>query len=138
MPKLYFYDFGIINMARESFAEMRFRPDIGNLIENFVFSELIKGKPDYDKLYFFSTTSKTEIDFIYHFIDKEILPIEVKFKDMARPIIPKALEEFCSQLKLKKAIILNKNLKSIYKKENTYYYFIPLLFTSKIKEFINV
>lgn len=133
-PKVYFDDSGIVNMALDNFTEMETRPNIGNLVENFVFSELQKIKEEYDKIYFFRTTSGTEIDFIYHSINKEILPVEVKFKNMKESVIPKGLRKFCRELNLKKAVILNKNFKSVREEDNTIYYFIPLFFTSKIKE----
>ncbi len=73
VSKIYFYDTGLMQMLwlKELQKEI-----IGNVFETAVFSELVKnyGK---DKIFYWRTTDKKEIDFILR-IKNKILPIEVK------------------------------------------------------------
>ena len=77
-PKLYFYDTGLRNAVFGEFQPLDNRADIGAMIENSVFSELIKSI-EKDRLWFYRTTTGSEIDFMFVKENKTI-PIEVKYR----------------------------------------------------------
>ncbi|MFA5961357.1 MAG: ATP-binding protein [Parcubacteria group bacterium] len=73
MPKVFFYDSGLMQMLWLKSLQKEL---IGNVFETSIFSELVK-KYGRDKVYYWRTKDKKEIDFIA--IPKnEIVPIEVK------------------------------------------------------------
>lgn len=73
MPKVFFYDSGLMQLLWLKGLQKEI---IGNVFETSVFSELIK-KYERDKIYFWRTKDKKEIDFIIK--DKNrIIPVEVK------------------------------------------------------------
>jgi len=92
MPKLFFLDTGLRNFALRNFTELSFRPDKGPLLENTIFCELYKNLGVIDKLYFWRTISKTEIDFVL--TGEQNLAFEVKFTPKARFRQPSGLKAF--------------------------------------------
>ncbi len=91
MPKIYFFDLGLRNAILNNFLEIDNRQDDGMLFENFVFLEL---KSDVkNKIFFYRTISKSEIDFI---IDKPktLKLIEVKCKNLKKQIDSRILRGF--------------------------------------------
>jgi predicted AAA+ superfamily ATPase len=78
-------DLGIINYFRNNFSFFEFD---GDIIENFVYLELIKNKPIFsDEIKTYNKINGSEIDFIYESKMGKILPIEVKLNN--KDIIPK-------------------------------------------------
>lgn len=94
MPKVYFFDLGIRNAILGNFLSADSRQDNGFLFENFIFLEL-KNKMK-NKIFFYRTVSKTEIDFI---IDKgeKIILIEAKHKSLTKPIDSRTINGFVSR-----------------------------------------
>lgn len=80
IPKCYFIDNGIRNFLVSNFSEIEFRPDRGELLENFVFSQLLKKAGSLTKINYWRTKNKQEIDFI---LQKEnmLFALEVKWND---------------------------------------------------------
>ncbi len=75
MPKIFFYDTGILSML---WMKMLPKELLGNIFETSVFSELLK-KFKKENIYFWRTQNKQEIDFIIK--DKQkIIPLESKIK----------------------------------------------------------
>jgi uncharacterized protein len=72
-PKVFFYDTGIANLLW-----FKHLPETvaGNIFETSIFSELIK-KTNINKINYWRTQDKKEIDFIIH-IKNKVYPIEVK------------------------------------------------------------
>jgi predicted AAA+ superfamily ATPase len=64
MSKLFFLDTGMRNFAVRNFTELNFRPDRGSLFENAIFNELYKNLGIIDRLFFWKTLSRNEVDFI--------------------------------------------------------------------------
>jgi predicted AAA+ superfamily ATPase len=106
-PKLYFIDTGIRNVVFNQFQDLTTRADNGQLVENFVFSELAK-QLDLNNLWFYRTTSGTEIDFLYGSV-ASVFPIEVKYSETKQQSIPRAFNTVFQALQVKKAFILTKN-----------------------------
>lgn len=127
-PKVYFYDLGLRNQLAQNFNRVESRSDQerGALAENFAFIELQK-YIDRDFLYFWRTKAGAEVDFI---INKPnlLIPVEVKYSNFKKPEITRSMSSFIEAYKPKYAVILNKNLHHIEKKNNTTIAFIPLAF----------
>ena len=81
-PKCYFIDNGIRNFLVSNFSEMDFRPDRGELLENFVFSQLLKKADPLTKINYWRTKNKQEIDFILQ-RENELFALEVKWNNGA-------------------------------------------------------
>jgi len=131
MPKLYFLDSGIINFSIGNFGQINYRPNLGSYIENFIFTEIVKYKAIQYKAYFWRTKLGTEIDFILEG-DDELIPIEVKWRNLARPVIPKSFFSFFKAHKnIKQAVIVTKSLSSKIRLNNKTVYFVPAVLFNK-------
>lgn len=93
MPKFYFFDIGIRNQILNNFVELENRSDAGSLFENFIYLEL-KQNINKENIYFYRTIHKAEIDFIFE-KNGVIYPIEVKYKNFAKPAGNRTLGSFC-------------------------------------------
>ncbi len=129
---IYFYDLGMRNFAignnyiNNNHAELSFlfQNLIGNMIE-----ERLKGSSG--KLHFWRTTDKAEVDFVVD-ISSNIVPVEVKFtkyntaktKGDKLPI-PRSLRSFIEKYSPVKAYIVNMNVSSKKKINNTVVEFLP-------------
>jgi len=121
-PKIYFHDLGFRNISIDNFNKER--TDKGAMIENLIFSELIK--KNYEVKYW-RTKSGAEMDFI---IDDNIA-VEVKL-NLSKPNITKSFASFLNKYKPKKAYVISKNLEDTRKINNTLVLFVPLVkFISK-------
>lgn len=120
-PKTYFYDLGFRNICIDNFSEER--SDMGAILENFIFNELIKKKQKQIK--FWRTKSKAEVDFI---LEKEskLIPIEIK-RHLSRGEIPLSFRSFLEKYSPKKAYILSKDFELIKKEKETKIYFLPFI-----------
>ncbi|MBI4650783.1 ATP-binding protein [Candidatus Desantisbacteria bacterium] len=74
MPKVYFYDLGLRNFLLNNYNLPDDRSDKGSYLENIVFIECVLQKISPDKIKFWRTLDKKEIDFI---IENEAF--EIKF-----------------------------------------------------------
>jgi predicted AAA+ superfamily ATPase len=77
MPKVYFKDPGMRNVALNRFFDLNMRDDTGALIENYVFNRL-SHLYDRDIIRFWRTADKKEIDFIVSTSFNKGLAYEVK------------------------------------------------------------
>lgn len=131
MPKLYFWDTGIINFSSGNFAQMDYRSNLGSFVENLVFCEMVKYKPIYYQIYFWRTKVGTEIDFILVGND-ELIPVEVKWQVNIRPILPKSFISFFQAHKnIKRAVIINRDLSHKIRWHDKDVYFVPLALFNK-------
>ena len=74
-PKAYFFDSGLRNIIINDFRKFEDRVDRGQLLENAVFMQLVKGGYDFN---FWRDKKKNEIDFILQLKDQKKLALEVK------------------------------------------------------------
>ena len=131
MPKLYLLDNGIINLSLKNFGQIDYRPNLGSYIENFIFDEIVKYKPIHYEIYFWRTKLGTEIDFILQG-DDELIPIEVKWQNITKPILPKNLISFFDMHKnIKRAVIVTRLFSGKAQKEGKNIYFIPAVIFNK-------
>lgn len=105
MPKVYFVDSGLRNFALKSFQNFEIRQDRGALLENFVFSEVLKQSDE--PVYFWRTKEKAEVDFILKGNRGEVVAAEVKAAPLKSPEISRSLRSFIERYHLKKAFIIN-------------------------------
>jgi len=106
-PKLYFYDTGLRNAVFGEFQPLDNRADIGAIIENFVFSELIKSI-EKDRLWFYRTTTGSEIDFIFVKGNKTI-PIKVKYRISSQKAYPKTFNTLVKHTNFKKGLVITRD-----------------------------
>jgi predicted AAA+ superfamily ATPase len=91
MPKVFLFDSGLRNMILNDFSPIGFRPDKGNVFENFIFKVLLD-RYGFDTLKFWRSQSKNEVDFI---LVNEKKAIEVKYN--SRLFKPKQYAPFFSR-----------------------------------------
>jgi len=125
LPVYYFYDLGLRNYSLGIFGQVKDPKETGSLFENFVLN-LLKEKILWQpaKIYFWRTKDGAEIDFILD-LKREIIPIEVKYKKLKEPKIPRALKSFIKKYQPKRAMIINLELEKTLKIENTLIQFLP-------------
>jgi len=89
-PEFFLSDLWIINYFKNSFTQDIFD---WNIIENFVFLELLKNKVlNSDEIKTYNKINGSEIDFIYQFREGGVIPIEVKINN--KDIIPRIFSSF--------------------------------------------
>ncbi len=125
--KCFFMDNGLRNFSLRQFNALNDRADKGALIENLVFTELVKDNALYnEELYYWRSKGGAEIDFVLSIPDKGgIIPIEIK-SGPARPgLLSKSFHAFLDVFSPPTAIFLNRDLFHIEKVKQTCVYYIP-------------
>ena len=99
MPKIYFYDSGLVNVL---WLKIIPKEILGNIFETAIFSELVKtyGK---DSIYYWRTKDKKEIDFVLRY-KNNIVPIETKLNFAS--ISTSAVKYFVDKYKVNKYYFL--------------------------------
>ncbi len=113
MKKLYFYDLGLRNRIEGNFNDLTFRADNGALFENYVMLELWRNKKSSGSLQFYRTSDGTEVDFILNQLN-DIIAIECKYKELAKPISLAGMNNFCEAESIQRKYIVNKSLNSYF------------------------
>jgi len=132
MPKAYFEDSGLRNLAVNNFNGLAKRSDAGILLENFTAGEIARLNLPLWNLKFWRTKMQSEVDFIF---EKEgsIYPLEVKFQnfDPEKISIPSGVKNFINRYNPPKAIVANINLSKEIEFQKTKVYFVPFFFLAK-------
>lgn len=105
MAKVYFIDNGLRNMAIGQFQDFDQRSDKGQILENFIFSEIFKYSGE--AIHFWRTKEKAEVDFVLIDSVGGLLPIEVKSAVLKIPEFSRSFRSFLNAYNPKKAIIVN-------------------------------
>jgi predicted AAA+ superfamily ATPase len=92
-PKVFFLDNGIRNLLHGGFEPFAARGDRGLVLENFVFTEVVKALGPLDEVAFWRTKNRAEVDFVVRRGDR-LVPVEVKAAETARLNVPRALHSF--------------------------------------------
>lgn len=124
-PKVYFIDIGLRNYIPGNFQSLLFRPDLGQIVENVVFSQFSFIRDDLFLIKYWRTLGKAEVDFILE-RKEEIIPLEVKYSSFKSPKISRGFRSFISEYKPKRAIILNKDFWGEFKIDSTFIKFVPV------------
>ena len=122
MPRVYFADSGLRNLAVKYFAPFTENRDKGKLLENFVASSLMRQSQT--TVNYWRTKDKAEVDFILKDYHGHITPIEVKAIELKSPDITKSLMAFIEKYKPAKAIVVNLSLEKHVKLNHTQISFI--------------
>lgn len=123
MPKIYFYDIGLRNSSIKAFTLPDLRPDLGQLIENYIFCMINSVLKTNEEIKFWRTKAGAEVDFIVH--TNDIIPIECKFQEMNYANIPSGMRAFIQNYKPKAGIVITRGYFNKVKKGKTTVYFIP-------------
>jgi len=116
--KIYFNDTGLRNSLMKNFLPLENRMDKGILYENYIFNEL---KSNFnEKMNYWRTTGKAEVDFILH-LDNKLIPVEVKSQTKIR----KSYLGFLKTYKPKTGVVFTEKEFKIKKIEDTKVAFIP-------------
>jgi hypothetical protein len=118
-PMVYFSDLGFRNYALGIFGGAQRPNDTGFAFQNLVYL-LLREKLRWtgSGIYFWRTTAKTEIDFVVE-TGGRVIPIEVKYKEMMRPEIPRAFDGFIEKYQPAYCMVINKNLRTTVKVRDT-------------------
>ena len=118
-PKVFFVDNGIRNQLINNFSnELDLRTDKGQLLENWVFSEISKVLPLQSSLKFWRSKAKAEVDFIVEHTGK-IYPIEVKYSSLKTPRLSRSAWSFIEAYKPENFAVLNITLEKSITSKNT-------------------
>jgi predicted AAA+ superfamily ATPase len=119
--KAYFIDVGLRNSIMNNFMPLENRTDKGAILENFIFNELRLNLGE--KINYWRTTSKAEVDFVIQ-VGDEIIPIEVK--NQAK--LKSGFFSFLKAYKPKRALVFTEKEFSVNKFDNTEVAFVPHYF----------
>lgn len=110
-PVPYFNDLGLRNFSAGQFGRYTTFSEMGFLFQNLVYRLLLeKIKDDGSTLHFWRTKDRAEVDFI---IDsgREVIPVEVKCKEMNEKAIARPMRGFISKYNPKEAWVVNMSLR---------------------------
>jgi predicted AAA+ superfamily ATPase len=109
-PKVFFLDNGIRNQLLNNFSPaLDLRIDKGQLLENWVFSEIYKSAPLSAAIKFWRSKTGAEVDFIIDYAGK-IYGLEVKYTLLKEPKLPRAVQSFLDVYSPENFSLLNSSL----------------------------
>jgi len=124
-PVVYFNDIGMRNFSIGQFGRYMMLSEIGFLFQNLIYRLLHeKIKDEGSTLHFWRTKDRAEVDFVIN-KGREVIPVEVKCKEMKEKSIARSLRSFISRYKPKEAFVVNISLKDEDMIEKTKIRFIP-------------
>jgi hypothetical protein len=108
--KVFFVDNGLRNALLSRLEEdLSDSPDRGPLLENWVFSELLKAFPWPSPVRYWRSQSRAEVDFVLESA-KRLLGIEVKSASMTRPVLLRSSRSFVEAYSPREFWVLNESL----------------------------
>ena len=125
-PVPYFNDLGLRNFSAGQFGRYMAFSEMGFLFQNLVYRLLLeKIKDDGSTLHFWRTKDRAEVDFI---IDsgREVIPVEVKCKEMHEKAIARPMRGFISKYNPKEAWVVNMGLRDEELVDQTKVKFVPV------------
>jgi uncharacterized protein len=128
-PICYFIDNGFRNKSIENFLDLKSRSDVGLLVENMVFQELVKFKAQGRKewaINYWRTKGGAEVDFVLKDGVDRIIPIEVKYRKMTKLSISRGYRSFIEVYKPQKGFMVTKDQIGKVEVGTTTIHFIPL------------
>jgi uncharacterized protein len=124
-PVMYFYDTGMRNFTVRHFGRYSMLSETGFVFQNLIYHLLSeKTQRDGGTIHFWRTKDKAEVDFV---IDRgdDVLPVEVKCREMKGKEIGRSLRGFISRYNPAEAWIVNIALHDEEKINKTMVRFIP-------------
>jgi len=123
-PMVYFTDLGLMNYAIGKYGLLSNPVDFGFIFQNFIFNILKEKVSGNTEIKFWRTTDKAEVDFVIDRIT-DVVPIEIKYKNIKREVISRSFRSFIQKYKPKTAYIINLGLDKTIKIDKTAVRFIP-------------
>ncbi len=124
-PVLYFNDLGLRNFSIGQFGRHTMLSEMGFLFQNLIHGLLLeKIKDNGSALHFWRTKDRAEVDFVIN-TGSEVIPIEVKCKEMKEKTIARSLRGFIAKYRPKEAWVVNISLKGDEIIDRTRIKFIP-------------
>ncbi len=125
MPVYYYMDLGLRNFAVNQFDNLDKTSQTGFLFQNYV-ANLINDQLDIssNSFHFWRTQDKTEVDFIIK-TGRDLIPIEVKFRSLVKPEVPRSLISFINKYEPERAYLINLSLEKEVVINKTKLFFIP-------------
>lgn len=106
-PVFYFYDLGLRNYALDIFGSVNQPFEFGFLFENLVFNILWGNIHNRSSMiHFWRTKDGAEVDFVID-LGREIIPIEVKYRNLEKPEISRSFRSFLSKYQPARALIVH-------------------------------
>lgn len=125
-PVAYFNDLGMLNFSIGRFGGYMMLSGMGFLFQNLVYRLLSeKVKNEGGTLHFWRTKDRAEVDFVIN-KGSEVIPVEVKCKEMKDKSIARPLRSFISRYNPKEAWIVNISLEDEEAMEKTKIRFVPV------------
>jgi len=111
-PSVYFSDLGLRNYSLGALGHVRRPDDLGFAFQNLVYL-ILREKLRWSgaQVHFWRTKSKTEIDFVID-TGRSVIPVEVKYKELAKPSPPRALGGFAEKYRPARCLVVNKSLRA--------------------------
>jgi predicted AAA+ superfamily ATPase len=108
MAKLYFVDTGLRNIIIRNLNHPEDRTDAGVLVENGVFTNMLKNLSPLEEIHFWRTLAKNEVDFI-NVKGNFNRPIEVKYSSFKSARVPLGIRSFQREYEATTGIVLTKD-----------------------------
>jgi uncharacterized protein len=106
-PVMYFYDTGMRNFVVRHFGRYTMLSELGFVFQNLIYQLLSeKTRHDGSTIHFWRTKDKAEVDFIINRGD-EVLPVEVKCRELKGKEIGRSLRGFISRYNPAEAWVVN-------------------------------
>ncbi len=111
-PKIFFIDNGIRNqLLNQLNNQLELRPDMGQLLENWVFTEIFKTLPLRSSLEFWRSKAGAEVDLVVEHA-AELHVFEVKASSMTQPRLTRSAWSFLEAYKPKSFTVVNMALEA--------------------------
>ncbi|MCK4311610.1 MAG: ATP-binding protein [Candidatus Cloacimonetes bacterium] len=112
MQKLFFLDNGIRNILQRNFNSIQDRNDRGELLENGIYTELLKNIDLLDEIKYWRTKSGNEVDFIIN--GEKLFAIEIKWQEYKSNYVPNGIKFFKKKYRTEESFLVHQGQ---YKKE---------------------
>lgn len=126
-PKVFFHDIGLRNLFSETYDEIGYQKEKGEIVENFIYAQLLKFNlwelNGFGNILFWRNQFGNEIDFIFSH-KKNIIPVEVKLNG----ILSRGAFEFLNRMDLDNIVVITENKFGIERKLNKNIFNLPLGF----------
>ncbi len=124
-PLFYFCDLGFRNTLLDAFHPFRSSSERGFLFQNFVFRLLADQiDPAISRLHYWRTKQGGEVDFVLE-SSNEVIPLEVKYRNLEKNTIPYGLSDFLREYQPKRAYVVNLNRRGLVREGKTDVHFLP-------------
>ncbi|MFH1132691.1 MAG: ATP-binding protein [Pseudomonadota bacterium] len=110
-PKIFFVDNGLRNQLCRNMGPFTERADAGPVLENWVYTELLKRIPAQATVHYWRSSSGAEVDFVIVLGDKRI-GIEVKAQHLHKPRLSRGSRSFIDAYRPQLFLLVNLSLQN--------------------------